>query len=313
MRSKVVGNTKRTTEDVDKAKVALEMMEKGEEQIKKGVQTDNQQLVTEGKDLKLKALSIAHFSQRTTAIKRLVGDNWEEKGAFSEETDEKGNRKVKMRDKVGANGEKVLNDKGEIVQEKVESRHQLTTAQKQGLGQEYEFAKKGMRSDIEGIYEVYARAHLLQFDQTHTFIPEWAFGQIINVWKNWGRGTNFVAPLKNADILLDKAIAEDGITTLEIGLGIQEGAWASANNSIYRFIVKEPAKFDLRLPKGMEGGAYQNEWVHGGKTLGGEAEAVINAMSLEDLQKNVANGAIEIKRVTFFGGGKADQSTVTSL
>ena len=335
MRSKVVGNTRRTTEDVDNAGVAREMMEEGKKRIREGVQTDNQELVANGESLVVKASRIRKFSQRTTAVKRLIGGNWEEKRAFSEETDEKGNRKVKMRDKVDANGELVRNDQGEIEQEKVESRHQLTDhpviksiiatdaegqesekiietgVEKQGLGREYDIAKEGMGSDFEEIYQDYARRQLEKFDKTHAFISEWAFGQILNVWKNWGMGSNFVAPLSDAESLLKKAKNENGIATLEEELGIPEGRWASATNSIYRFIVHDPTRFDLRLPEGMEGGAYQNEWVLGGQTLGGAAEAVINAMSLEDLKKNVANGVIEIKRITFIGGGQAEQSRVS--
>lgn len=335
MHDKVVGNAKRTTKDVDKAGIAQEMMEEGKKKIREGVQTNNQELVAEGENLVANASEIRKFAQLTTAVKRLVGGNWEEKGAFSEETDEKGNRKVKMRNKVDANGEPIRNDKGEIEQKKIESRHQLTTHpviksiiatdadgqesekiiekgdEKQGLGREYDIAKEGMGSNFEEIYQDYARKQLEKFEKSHAYISEWSFGQILNVWKNWGMGTNFVSPLSDAENLLKKAKDKDGIATLEKELGIPEGKWASSTNSIYRFIVHDPNKFNLRLPKGMEGGAYQNEWVLGGKTLGGAAEAVINAMNLEDLKTNVANGAIEIKRVTFIGAGQAEQSSVS--
>ena len=98
------------------------------------------------------------------------------------------------------------------------------------------------------------------------------------------------APLNAAETLLEEAKNSGGIATIEKALGIPEGGWKSANNAgIYRFIVNNPKKFDLRLPKGTDSGAYQKEWVLGGRTLGGASEAVIKAMSLEDLKSNVEN------------------------
>ena len=302
VRSRVVGNKQRTTEDVKKAGIAEEMLQEGKQKIKEGIRTDNDGLKSEGVDLLMKASRIRELAQRTTAAKRLVGGNWEETGAFSEEKDDKGNRKVKMRDKTNANGEV----------EKVPSKYQLSEAERRGLQQEYDLVKNSMGEELKQLYQEYARKQLEKFDKSHAFISEWAFKNIIGFWKSWGTGTNFVSTLSDAEALFRKATKADGIATLEKELGIPSGSWSNKGetNSIYRFIVDDPKKFNVRLPEGKEGGAYQDQWVLGGKTLGGAPEAVIDAMKLDDLKASVSSGAITIKKVTFIGGGRAEQSTV---
>ena len=320
MSEKVLGNKKRTKKDVDKSGVAKEMMEEGKQKIDEGNSTNNQGLINEGRTILDEANKIREYSEDKTRIKRLVGGNWVEDGAFGEERDEKQRRMVEKSDKIDENGEPVLNDKGEIEKEKVKSKYQLTSEEKAGLGKEYDSGPKWIGKkyestetgdDFKEIYERYARKQLDKFQKTHAFISEWAFGNILGQWKSWGTDSNFVAPLSDAESLLIKAKDGNGIETLEKELGIPAGSWASPTNSIYRFIVHNPKQFDLRLPKGMESGAYQKEWVLGGKTLGGGAEAVINSMTLEDLRNNIANGVIEIKRLTFIGDKKAEQIPIS--
>jgi hypothetical protein len=157
--------------------------------------------------------------------------------------------------------------------------------------------------------------HLSMFDHAHAFISNWAFGNILNSWKKWGDGTNFVSSLADGERLLKNAIRSDGISSLEGALGVTPGKWSDngKTNEIYRFIVKDPGKFQIRLPTGVEGQAYQNEWLFGGRTLGGTPEAIINAMSLEELKNNVSSGVIEIERVNFIGPGQAEKQKISSI
>ena len=53
------------------------------------------------------------------------------------------------------------------------------------------------------------------------------------------------------------------------------------------------------MATGKESGAYTDEWVAGGETLGGADEAVIDALGLDDLQAALDEGSIEIKPETF--------------
>lgn len=157
--------------------------------------------------------------------------------------------------------------------------------------------------------------HLDQFPEAHAFISEWAYNNITGAWKAWGQGSNFVSPLGAAESFLQKAIAGDGISTLEKALGIPAGDWSDKGktNLIYRFIIKNPKKLDIRMPMGSEGGAYRKEWVFGGWTLGKAPEAVVNAMKLDELKELVKQGVIEIKRVNFLEPGNARQVDVGKL
>ena len=134
--------------------------------------------------------------------------------------------------------------------------------------------------------------------------------RILNEWKNWGQGTNFVSPRPDADALLIEACdpgvyikeqTKGGISYLEkkLGIGIGDGSDKGTINIIYRFIVVDPQKFLVRLPTGKEGRAFQKELLSGGKTLGGGDETVINSMNLNDLKVAHTNGAIEIRKVQF--------------
>ncbi len=160
-----------------------------------------------------------------------------------------------------------------------------------------------------------AKKHLKKFEKSHAFISEWAFGNILNVWKAWGADANFVSPLAEAESFFKQAVEGEGIATLEKVLGIGAGAWSNKGqtSTIYRFIVTDPDKFNLRLPSGAENQAYQEEWLSGGKTLGGGSEAVIKNMTLDDLRESVSTGGIEIYKITFLDKGNAEQTRISSI
>ena len=101
----------------------------------------------------------------------------------------------------------------------------------------------------------------------------------------WGAGSNFVAPLADADKLVEAASAEGGrgLFQLEEELGIPKLFWVdqckSADYGIWRFKILKPEALNLRIPSGGEYGAYgswvkegvahRGEWRPGGRTLGG--------------------------------------------
>lgn len=155
--------------------------------------------------------------------------------------------------------------------------------------------------------------HLAQFPQAHAFISEWAFNNIVGRWKTWGQDVNFVTPLTVGDALFEQAKAGDGIATLEQKLGVKPGGWSDGGktNVMYRFVVKNPKALAIAMPVGKESGAYQKEWVFGGKTLGATAEAVVSKLSLDQLKQALEEGALEIHKVTF--NKEATTQTVVQL
>ncbi|MES3016908.1 MAG: hypothetical protein V4721_03970 [Bacteroidota bacterium] len=238
--------------------------------------------------------SVYDDAMSETMRKRLSGGDWEDTNSY--ETAQE-NGKVVKKAAVDADGKKV------------ESRHQLSADEKAGL-KKY----KG----TEGLSEAYqkmAKEQLKKFSKSHAFISEWAFGNILNVWKNWGSDANFVSPLSEAEVFFQQAVDGDGIATLEKALGIGPGGWSNKGqtSTIYRFIVNDPDKFQIRLPSGAEGQAYQKEWLSGGKTLGGGSEAVIKNMTLAQLRESVSSGGIEIHKITFLGKGSVEQTKVSAI
>lgn len=159
--------------------------------------------------------------------------------------------------------------------------------------------------------------HLARFDHgSHVFISKFAFDKIFNFsndpagWNCFGIDKNFVGTLGDADEILSRSMSgtEDdyGISLIEKEFGIPHGQWAKdADGSIFRFKINSPRDFGLSIPNGSESGAYQNEWISGGYTLGVQPEATINAMSREQLIEEVRTGRIEIEKVTF----NADRTT----
>lgn len=109
----------------------------------------------------------------------------------------------------------------------------------------------------------------------------------------WGSDSNFVAPLSDADKLVEQAAVEGGrgLFLLEEKLGIPKGSWVnqckSSGYGIWRFKILKPEVLNIRIPSGSEYGAYgswvdrggdahRGEWRPSGQTLGGAKEAVID-------------------------------------
>ncbi len=75
---------------------------------------------------------------------------------------------------------------------------------------------------------------------------------------------------------------------------------------MYRFVVKDPRALSLAMPVGKESGAYQKEWVFGGKTLGATVEAVVSKLSLDQLKQALTAGALEIGDLRELRQGRRD-------
>ncbi|MCA1667303.1 MAG: hypothetical protein LC793_07875 [Thermomicrobia bacterium] len=171
--------------------------------------------------------------------------------------------------------------------------------------------------------------HLKEFKEgAHAFIkPE--FHEKINKegkeggFGGWGRDANFVAPLSEANSLVEEAHKKAGLLTVEQRLGIPSGkdwSWAhpqkNPENKLFRYILRKPDAFGLRMATGRESGAYKEEWEAGGKTLGGGSEAVIDKLSLGDLNDAKSRGDLEVKEESFpetpTPGGGAQGGTALS-
>jgi hypothetical protein len=142
--------------------------------------------------------------------------------------------------------------------------------------------------------------HLGEFLKgAHAFVSNEAYLKIRgehlteNNFNAWGAGSNFVAPLSDADSLVEKASGESGkgLFDLEESLGITPMMWVnqcrSTDFGIWRFKILRPDALNLRIPSGNEtnaygswvdrqGAAHRGEWRPGGRTLGGAKEAVID-------------------------------------
>lgn len=168
------------------------------------------------------------------------------------------------------------------------------------------------RKDIIGDVEEYIpfserSKHLEQFlTGAHAFITPQIHKNIHNLnedpksnWGGWGADYNFVAPLSKADKLVESASASGaaGIFDLEKALGVPRGQWVkqcAPDYVIYRYKILNPKALNLRIPSGKERNAYgswwkgdefvKGEWNPGGQTSGGASEAVIDKISLDELQ-----------------------------
>ena len=221
-------------------------------------------------------------AEKQTRVKRLVGGDWQQEKEWV----------------IDADGKRVAGEK--------ESKHKLSDQEKEGLGNKY-----AHESAEAAFGEETVKNHLGQFPQAHAWISEWAFTNIVSrAWKGWGAGSNFVTPLGVGDALFNAAKIGDGIATLEKKLGVPPGNWSNkgATNTIYRFIVKNPKALNIRMPMGKEGGAYQNEWVFGGKTLDGTMEAIVDSLTYEELASSVGTGALQILKVTFDGEDSKEEN-----
>lgn len=117
----------------------------------------------------------------------------------------------------------------------------------------------------------------------------------------WGRDQNFISTMVDAEALVDQAIADGGrgLYDLEKALGVPAGQWVgqcAPTFAIWRYKVHQPEVLGLHMASGGESGAFeswvdktgehhQGQWAAGGRTEGGKAEAVINKISLADLEK----------------------------
>lgn len=144
------------------------------------------------------------------------------------------------------------------------------------------------------------KGHLAEFlEGAHAFVSNEAYLKIRGEhlteanFNAWGAGSNFVAPLADANKLAAEAAAEGGrgLFHLEEALGIPTMQWVqqckSAGYGIWRFKILKPEALNLRIPSGNEygafgswvdkgGSAHRGEWRPNGKTLGGAKEAVID-------------------------------------
>ena len=148
--------------------------------------------------------------------------------------------------------------------------------------------------------------HLKKFASgAHAFITPAIHRNIHNLpgaWANfggWGSDANFVAPLDRANDLVAEAAGEKGrgIWDLEEKLGIPKGSWVKAcgpDYNVFRYIIHDTKRFNLRIPSGNERGAYASEWWNDkyqrgqwepkGSTEGGAAEAVIDKIAIDDMK-----------------------------
>ncbi len=154
--------------------------------------------------------------------------------------------------------------------------------------------------------------HLKEFKEgAHAFIKPEFHEKISKEGKDggfggWGRDANFVAPLSEANSLVAEAHKKAGLLTVEQRLGIPSGkdwSWAhpqkNPESKLFRYILRKPDAFGLRMATGRESGAYKEEWEAGGKTLGGGSEAVIDKLSLGDLNDAKSRGDLEVKEESF--------------
>ncbi len=141
------------------------------------------------------------------------------------------------------------------------------------------------------------------FKGAHAFVSNDAYLKIRGLhmteanFNAMGAGSNFVAPLSDADNLVKEAgaVAGRGLFHLEHKLGIPKLSWVNqcktADYGIWRFKILKPQALNLRIPSGSEYGAYgswvdrtgaahRGEWRPGGKTLGGAKEAVIDQIGV---------------------------------
>jgi len=117
----------------------------------------------------------------------------------------------------------------------------------------------------------------------------------------WGRDHNFISTMADAEALVAQAAGKDGrgLYDLENALGVPAGQWVAQcapSYAIWRYKVHKPEVLELHMASGGESGAFESwvdkdgvhhkgQWAAGGKTEGGKAKAVINKISLADLEK----------------------------
>ena len=94
-----------------------------------------------------------------------------------------------------------------------------------------------------------------------------------------------------------------GIQSLERSCGIPLGDWYHPSKTMYRFTLDFSlyedlkAELGLRMAKGNESRAYPQHFKTGGKTSGGNSEAVIDAMSILTFQSLIERRVINIEKL----------------
>ena len=89
----------------------------------------------------------------------------------------------------------------------------------------------------------------------------------------------FISTADDIDAVINKA--NGNVAIIEQELGIPTGMW-QGKGGIYRIDIKNPEKFNLRMPDGSESGA-NALWEPGGFTSGGKVEAVTNPIPTSNI------------------------------
>lgn len=121
----------------------------------------------------------------------------------------------------------------------------------------------------------------------------------------WGLDRNFVAPKGEAAFTLEEVEKQDGIVALEKALGIPPGSWVKASRTedgrylMKRYIVdpENMDKVDLKMARGDESSAYDNEFIAGGQTPQDINEATIRNFVGNQLETAIKDGTIKIEEV----------------
>lgn len=184
-------------------------------------------------------------------------------------------------------------------------------------------AKKGAKLD-PNLWDEFCKYQLKKMTDLHCWISEYSWASIHTRFKAWGRGSNFVGTISEADKLLNslKSITAENnelragkrINMLEEKLSVDKGSWAMNGKDkslkIYRFKIMDPTKMQISLPQGNEAGVHYSQWIAGGRTLGGLHESVMRCFNLEDFKKAVANGSIKVTLVDM-GKENIDETAVS--
>ena len=201
-----------------------------------------------------------------------------------------------------------------------EARHKKTTS----AGGAYIASQMGSKGKI-GSASAYttpaeSEGHLGDFLKgAHAFVSNDAYLKIRGEhltepnFNAMGAGSNFVAPLADAEKLVEEASAAGGrgLFHLEEKLGIPKESWVnqckSVDYGIWRFKILKPDALNLRIPSGDEYGAYatwsdktgaahRGEWRPSGRTLGGAKEAVIDQIGAGKFGESGENAGLATRK-----------------
>jgi hypothetical protein len=135
---------------------------------------------------------------------------------------------------------------------------------------------------------------------------EWGFGKDYKFLTTKGE-----ADKVEQESQKEESSGDTGIWHMEKEFGAPQGRWVdkklggqqdNPKNQMVRYDFPKPEEFELDMAKGNEIDAFKDEWVAGGKTLGGMNEAVIKKIDKERFLEELANaaeGLIKEKEVPF--------------